>query len=61
MKAHKGDKLVVASRRVGGPSREGVIVAIEGQAGAPPYRVRWAGDEDTHLVFPGPDAYLEPK
>ena len=42
MHASKGDHLVVDSRKVGCQPREGEIIEIQGQDGAPPYVVRWA-------------------
>jgi hypothetical protein len=59
MQAKKGDTLVVTSHRVGSHARTGKIVAIEGEDGAPPYRVLWNGEDHPHLVFPGSDAYIE--
>ena len=28
--------------------------------GTPPYRVRWVEDDHETLVFPGPEAHIEP-
>jgi hypothetical protein len=36
----------------------GEIVEVKGQAGGPPYLVRF-DDGHTRLVFPGPDAVIE--
>jgi hypothetical protein len=60
MRAEIGDRLHVHSRSVGEPDRMSEIVEIRGEDGAPPYLVR---REDGHesLVFPGPDASVEPK
>lgn len=60
MKAHVGDRLVVEGRAVDVPRREGEVVEVTSADGSPPYRVRWAGDEHESLVFPGPDAHVEP-
>jgi hypothetical protein len=44
---------------VGTPDRSGEIVEVKGKAGEPPYLVRF-DDGHTRLVFPGPDAVVEP-
>ena len=41
MKAQAGDELVVKGRHVGDPDRTGVIIEVHGEAGSPPYLVRW--------------------
>jgi hypothetical protein len=60
MKAHVGDRLVVEGTHVGDPPRVGVITALRRPDGAPPYLVRWLDNEHEALVFPGPDARVEP-
>jgi hypothetical protein len=59
MRAHVGDHLVVESRTVDAPRREGEILEVHGDDGTPPFVVRW---EDGHegLMFPGPDAHVVP-
>lgn len=59
MHASVGDRLVTESNKVDSPRREGEIVEVRGDDGAPPYLVRW---EDGHegLTFPGPDAHVVP-
>jgi hypothetical protein len=42
MKAQVGDELVVKGRHVGEPDRRGVIIEVIGEAGGPPYLVRWS-------------------
>lgn len=59
MRARKGDRLVVHSRHVDGPVRDGEILEVLHPDGQPPYRVRWSDDGHETLVFPGPDAYVE--
>lgn len=59
MEAEVGDTIVIRSRKVGGHQREGTIVAVEGEGGEPPYRVKWEGSEDEHLLIPGTDALVE--
>ena len=58
MRAAVGDKIVVRGQHVGDHGRDALILAVEGDDGAPPYLVRW--DEDSHesLFFPGPDALV---
>ena len=59
MHANVGDHLVVVSRTVDQPRREGEILEVHGEQGAPPYLVRWA-DGHEGLSFPGPDAHIAP-
>lgn len=59
MRAAVGDRIVVMGHRVGEPKREALILAVDGEDGGPPYRVRW--DDTGHEVFffPGPDSVVE--
>jgi hypothetical protein len=57
MQARVGDQLIVESRTVDTPRREGEILEVHGEGGAPPYVVRWS-DGHEGLVFPGPDAHV---
>jgi hypothetical protein len=54
-----GDRLHVRGAHVGDTDRIGEIIEVRGSDGAPPYTVRF---DDGHegLVFPGPDAVVEP-
>jgi hypothetical protein len=54
-----GDRLHVHAAHVGEIDRIGEIVEVKGPGGTPPYVVRF---DDGHqgLVFPGPDAVVEP-
>jgi hypothetical protein len=56
MYATKGDRLIVHSKDVGGPIRDGEIVAVPHADGGPPYLVQWSDTGHEALVFPGPDA-----
>ena len=47
MKAQVGDELVVRGRHVGDPDRAGVIIEVRGEAGGPPYLVRWGDGHDS--------------
>ena len=60
MHANKGDHLMVDGRKVGDQPREGEIVEVRGQDGAPPYVVRWS-DGHEGLTYPGPDAHVLPE
>ena len=60
MKARIGDRLVLAGPHVGEAPRMGVIIDIRHEDGSPPYLVRWLGDGHEGLIYPGPDAHLEP-
>ena len=51
MKAQVGDELVVKGRHVGDPDRTGVIIEVVGQAGGPPYLVRWSDGHESSF-FP---------
>ncbi|HEY5788036.1 MAG TPA: DUF1918 domain-containing protein [Microlunatus sp.] len=60
MHANKGDHLIVEGKKTGTQSREGEIVEVRGQDGAPPYVVRWT-DGHEGLTYPGPDAHVLPE
>ncbi len=57
--ANVGDRLHVHGHIVGDHDHLGEIVEVRGPDGSPPYIVRF---EDGHesLVYPGPDATVEP-
>lgn len=59
MYGRTGDRLHVHGNVVGQPDRQGEIIEVRGQNGGPPYLVRF---DDGHeaLVYPGPDAVIEP-
>ena len=60
MHASVGDQLVVEGRKVDDARREGEVVEVVEQDGAPPYLVRWS-DGHEGLTFPGPDAHVVPR
>ncbi|HLT12346.1 MAG TPA: DUF1918 domain-containing protein [Micromonosporaceae bacterium] len=60
MRANVGDRLHVHSHTVGAQDRVGTIVEVRGQDGAPPYLVRFPDGQES-LIFPGPDAVVEPE
>ena len=59
MQATVGDRLHVHGNTVGQAEHMGEIVEVHGSGGTPPYLVRF-DDGHTRLVFPGPDAVVEP-
>lgn len=59
MKATAGDRIVIMSRHLGEPIREGEIVEVHGAGGEPPYVVKWLDDEHAAVIFPGADAHVE--
>lgn len=58
MHAVVGDELVVRGRHVGDVDREGVIMEIQGEGGAPPYLVRWKDGHES-LFSPSCDTFVE--
>ena len=60
MRAEVGARLRIHGRTVGAAEREGEIIEVRGEQGGPPYLVRFS-DGHEKLVFPGPDARIEPK
>jgi nucleotide-binding universal stress UspA family protein len=59
MYAQVGDRIVVRSTHLDGPSRDGEVIEVEREDGRPPYRVRWSDNGHESLFFPGPDAYID--
>lgn len=59
MFAAVGDRLVVHNVHVGEKGRDGEILEVHGDDGAPPYVVRWSDDGHESLIFPGPDATVQ--
>ena len=59
MEAAVGDMLRIHGHNVGDRDKTGEIVEIHGKSGQPPYTVRFT-DGHTSLMFPGPDAVIEP-
>ncbi|MCP9949357.1 DUF1918 domain-containing protein [Actinomadura madurae] len=60
MNGRIGDRLHVHGNVVGQPDRTGEIIEVRGEAGGPPYLVRFDDGHQT-LVYPGPDAVIEPR
>lgn len=57
MKAHQGDHIILAASHVDQATRDGVVLEVRGDDGAPPYLVRWS-DGHTGLLYPGPGSIL---
>jgi len=58
MRAAVGDELVVRGRHAEDHDRTGVIIAIHGAGGSPPYLVRWADSRES-VFFPSADTLVE--
>ncbi|WP_330227993.1 DUF1918 domain-containing protein [Nocardia sp. NBC_00508] len=59
MIAHVGDRLCVHGHVVGEVDHLAEIIEVRGPDGAPPYVVRYSDGHES-LVYPGPDAIVEP-
>jgi Domain of unknown function (DUF1918) len=59
MQAEPGDTLAIDGAGMAGLPRLGVIVAVYGRDGAPPYLVRWTAGDYESRVYPGPGARIE--
>jgi hypothetical protein len=53
-----GDRIVVRSTPLGGPSRDAEVIGVERENGRPPYRVIWSDTGRESWFFPGMDAYV---
>ena len=53
VRARRGDRIVVASHKLGSPPREGQILSVTGTGAIPSYRVKWT---DGHESFMSPSA-----
>ncbi|MCM3847697.1 DUF1918 domain-containing protein [Pseudonocardia sp. DR1-2] len=60
MHAQVGDWVVIEGRYLDDRRRQGRIIEVPHADGTPPYRVRWVEDDHETLVFPGPEAHIEP-
>jgi len=57
MHARIGQEIVVDSRQLGGPIRQGEVLEVIDEAGTEHYRVRW-DDGHESIFFPGSDAHV---
>ena len=59
LSAEPGDRLIVHGHHTGEPVRDGEILEVLGDAGGPPYVVRWEDDGHVSRLYPGSDAYVQ--
>lgn len=59
MHASVGEHIIVRSRHQGEADRDGEILEVHGQDGAPPFRVRWSADGHEGLYYPASDAFVD--
>jgi Domain of unknown function (DUF1876)/Domain of unknown function (DUF1918) len=57
MKAHAGDRIVLAPVTVDGPVRDGEVIEARGPDDSEPFLIRWS-DGHSGLLYPGPGAVL---
>lgn len=57
--ARPGDTLVIDSASTAGLPRVGIIIAVTGQDGGPPFLVRWITGDYESRIIPGPGARIE--
>lgn len=57
MRAHVGDRIILAGENVDQPTRDGRILEVRGDDDGPPFLVEWS-DGHTGLIFPGPGSIL---
>lgn len=58
MHAQVGDRIVIRGHHMGEPERDCEVLEVHGEAGSPPYVVRWGDTGQEGLFFPGSDALL---
>jgi hypothetical protein len=59
LRAQLGDRLIIHAHRTGETERDGEILEVLGDDGAPPYVVRWEDDGHVSRLYPGTDAYVQ--
>ena len=59
MQTSVGDRIVIVGHRVGEPERDGEVLEVLGDAGGPPYMVRWGDSGHESWFFPGSDAHIQ--
>jgi hypothetical protein len=57
MKAHAGDRIILAPVTVDGPFRDGEVIEARGPDDSAPFLVRWS-DGHSGLIYPGPGSVL---
>jgi hypothetical protein len=58
LRAAPGDRLVVSGHYQGEHERDGEVVEVRGEDGAPPFLVRWE-DGTTTVLYPGSDVSIQ--
>jgi hypothetical protein len=58
LRASPGDRVVVHGHHQGEPPRDGEILEVHGEDGAPPYEVRWE-DGVVSTFYPSSDASVQ--
>ena len=58
MKVAPGDRIVLRSRFLVKPIRDGRVLEIRGPLGGPPYLVQWSDDDQPALFVPGSNAHI---
>lgn len=58
MKAKVGDWLVIKGSTTDRHDQRGLITEVPSSDGAPPYVVRWLGNDHLATIFPGSDAIV---
>jgi hypothetical protein len=58
LRASVGDRLVVEGHHQGEAQRDGEILEVHGENGAPPYLVRWE-DGTTTTLYPSSDVSIQ--
>lgn len=53
-----GDRVVIHGHRQGEPERDGEILEVRGEHGAPPYLVRW-DDGRVTVLYPSSDTSVQ--
>jgi hypothetical protein len=59
LRARPGDRLVIHAHHTGEAERDGEILEVLGEDGAPPFVIRWEADGHVSRLYPGPDAYVQ--
>lgn len=59
MNASVGDRIIIKGHHIGEPDRDCEILAVLGEDGGPPYRVRWGDSGHEALFYPGSDATVQ--
>ena len=59
LRAAPGDRISIKGHHVGEHERDGEILEVLGEDGAPPYLVRWEDDGHVSEFFPSSDAHVK--